>query len=106
MFFGALARTNVTEALDFSRRYPEWTRQQLFERLVASVLEQPDKLGARGKELVSAALTGEEESWFQEYLRRGEGKKSKGASMLLRMRGVVTGRLSSTAALENLAGYP
>ncbi|KAK3485276.1 nuclear pore complex assembly-domain-containing protein [Neurospora hispaniola] len=106
LLFGALARTNVTEALDFSRRYPEWTRQQLFERLVASILEQPDKLGARGKELVSAALTGEEESWFQEYLRHGEGRKSKGANVLLRMRGVVTGRLSSTAAMENLAGYP
>ncbi|KAK3347457.1 nuclear pore complex assembly-domain-containing protein [Neurospora tetraspora] len=105
LLFGALARTNVTEALDFSRRYPEWTRQQLFERLVASILEQPEKLGARGKELVSAALTGEEESWFQDYLRRGEGRKSKGTSVLLRMRGVVTGRLSSTAALENLAGH-
>ncbi|KAL0468603.1 nuclear pore complex assembly domain-containing protein [Neurospora intermedia] len=106
LLFGALARTNVTEALDFSRRYPEWTRQQLFERLVASILEQPDKLGARGKELVSAALTDEEESWFQEYLRHGEGRKSKGANVLLRMRGVVTGRLSSTTAMENLAGYP
>ncbi|KAK3952356.1 nuclear pore complex assembly-domain-containing protein [Pseudoneurospora amorphoporcata] len=104
LLFGALARTNVTEALDFSRRYPEWTRQQLFEKLLASILEQPEKLGARGKEFVSAALTAEEESWFQEYLRRGEGRKSKGSGVLLRMRGVVTGRLSSIAALENLLG--
>ncbi|KAA8628810.1 hypothetical protein SMACR_05933 [Sordaria macrospora] len=106
LLFGALARTNVIEALDFSRRYPEWIRQQLFEKLVASILEQPEKLGARGKELVSASLTGEEESWFQEFLRRGEVRKTKGASVLLKMRGVVTGRLSSTAALEHLAGFP
>lgn len=105
LLFGALARTNVTAALEFSRRYPGWTRQQLFERLLDSILEQPEKLGAKGKELVSSALTGEEESWFEEYLRQGEGRESKGTSVLLRMRGVVTGRLSSIAALENLAGF-
>ena len=72
---------------------------------MASVLEQPDKLGVRGKELVSAALTGEEENWFYGYLRTGEGMKSKGASVLLKMRGVVTGRLNNVAALEHLAGF-
>ncbi|KAK3388522.1 nuclear pore complex assembly-domain-containing protein [Sordaria brevicollis] len=105
LLFGALARTNITAALDFSRKYPEWTRQQMFERLLASILEQPEKLGPHGRELVSAALTGEEEGWFEEYLRRGKGKRNKGASVLLRMRGVVTGRLSNVGVLESLAGY-
>ncbi|KAL2137111.1 hypothetical protein VTI74DRAFT_8743 [Chaetomium olivicolor] len=92
MLFGALARTSVTEALYFSRTYPEHARQQLFERLVASVLEHPQAVGARGKELVSLPLTGAEEKWFQEYVVLGEGKKSKNAKAVAQMRQVVTGR--------------
>jgi hypothetical protein len=92
LLFGALARTSVTEALYFSRTYPEHTRQQLFEKLVASVLEHPEAVGARGKELVSLPLTGAEEKWFQEYVAVGEGRKNKNAKGVAQMRQVVTGR--------------
>ncbi|GAB1317585.1 hypothetical protein MFIFM68171_07795 [Madurella fahalii] len=92
LLFGALARTSVTGAFHFSRTYPDHARQQLFEKLVASVLEHPDAVGVRGKELVSLPLTGTEEKWFQEYLAVGEGRKSKNAKPVAQMRQVVTGR--------------
>lgn len=92
LLFGALARTSVTEALYFSRAYPEHARQQLFEKLVASVLDHPEALGARGKELVSLPLTGAEEKWFHEYIAAGEGRKSKNAKPVAHMRQLVTGR--------------
>ncbi|KAJ4292967.1 hypothetical protein N0V88_005631 [Collariella sp. IMI 366227] len=91
LLFGALARTSVTEALYFSRTYPEFARQQLFERLVGSVLEHPEAAGARGRELVSLPLTGAEEKWFQEYVAVGEGRKSKNAKAVAQMRQLVTG---------------
>jgi hypothetical protein len=92
LLFGALARTSVASALRFSRTYPEHARQQLFEKLVASVLEHPQAAGARGKELVSLPLDGAEERWFQEYVGSGEGRKSKNAKAVAQMRQVVTGR--------------
>ncbi|KAL2143486.1 hypothetical protein VTI28DRAFT_10407 [Corynascus sepedonium] len=92
LLFGALARTSVAEALRFSRRFPEHARQQLFERLVASVLEHPDAAGARGRELVSLPLAGVEEKWFHDYITGGDGRKSKNAKALAQMRQLVTGR--------------
>ncbi|KAK3898682.1 hypothetical protein C8A05DRAFT_37728 [Staphylotrichum tortipilum] len=104
LLFAALARTRVTEALYFSRAYPEHPRRLLFERLVASVLDQSGDLVAsssaaagagssRGKELVSLPLTADEERWFEEYLAvGGEGAKSKNARGLAQMRLLVTGQ--------------
>ncbi len=109
LLFGALARTNVTEALHFARAYPEHTQQLLFERLVASVL-QADSAAVRAKELVSLPLSGAEEKWLQEYLTVGEGKKSKNARLVVQMRQVVTGRhrgpvsASSFGSLGSLRG--
>ena len=93
LLFGALARTSVTEALYFARAHPPPARRLLFERLVASVLEHPEAVGARGKELVSLPLTAAEEQWFQEYVAGGgEGRKSKNAKAVAQMRQIVTGR--------------
>ncbi|KAK0749865.1 nuclear pore complex assembly-domain-containing protein [Schizothecium vesticola] len=93
LLFGALARTSVVEALYFSRAHPASARRQLFERLVASVLESTEGgVGRRGKELVSAPLTGDEERWLHEFLAVGEGRKSKNARVVAQMRTVVTGR--------------
>ncbi|KAK1757265.1 protein ELYS [Echria macrotheca] len=103
LLFSALARTSVAEALHFSRRYPEHTRQQLFERLVASVLDYTEKVAQRGKELASLPLSGDEEKWLQEYLAVGEGKKSKNARLVAQMRQIVTGRNVSHVALSGLA---
>jgi hypothetical protein len=92
LLFGALARTSVTEALYFSRRQPDHARQQLFERLVATVLDRPETVGARAKELVSQPLMADEEKWLHDYLTAGDGKKSKSARLLTQMREIVTGR--------------
>lgn len=104
LLFGALARTSVAEALYFSRAYPAHTRQQLFEKLVASVLEHPEAAGARGKELVSLPLTGAEEKWFQEYVTGSEGKKSKNAKAVAQMRQLVTGRQRGPIPAGGLGG--
>lgn len=104
LLFGAVARTSVTEALYFSRTFPEHTRQQLFEKLVASVLEHPQAAGARGKELVSLPLSGAEEKWLQEYMTSGEGRKSKSAKAVAQMRQVVTGRHRGPIPVVGLGG--
>lgn len=106
LLFGALARTSVTEALYFSRRHPERARQLLFERLVASVLEHPEAVGARGRELVSLPLTGAEEKWFHDFVTAGDGRKSKNARPLAQMRQVVTGRARGPVPAAALAGQP
>ncbi|KAK4131436.1 hypothetical protein BT67DRAFT_155632 [Trichocladium antarcticum] len=92
LLFGAVARTSVTEALYLSRTHPAPARQQLFERLVAAVLEHPQAAGPRGKELVGLPLTGAEEEWFQDFVAVGEGRKSKNAKAVAQMRRLVTGR--------------
>ncbi len=104
LLFGALARTSVTEALYFSRTHPEHTRQQLFAKLVASVLEHPEAVGARGKELVSLPLTAAEEKWFQEYVAGSEGRKSKNAKAVVQMRQLVTGRQRGPIPVAGLGG--
>lgn len=92
LLFGALVRTSITEALFFSRKYPEHTRQLLFEKLVSSVLEEQSLGGARSKELVGLPLDGFEETLFQEYLTNGEGSKLKLAASTVETRQIITGR--------------
>ncbi|KAL2163437.1 hypothetical protein VTH06DRAFT_5494 [Thermothelomyces fergusii] len=111
LLFGALARTSVPEALYFSRRFPDHTRQQLFERLVASVLDHPGAAttnttttaaaaaattaATRARELASLPLTAAEERWFRDYLAVGDGRKSKNAKAVAQMRQLVTGRIAA-----------
>lgn len=91
LLFFALSRTSITEALYFSRKYPESTRRLLFEKLVFGVADgQGD--GARLKELVGLPLDGVEEGWFSEYLTTGDGRKLRAAANALETRLVVTGR--------------
>ena len=104
--FAALARTSVTDALAFSRTYPDHgARQLLFERLVASVLEEhgsgqvAGRSASRAKELVSLPLTGVEEKWLNDYLSTGEGRKSRSAKAVVQMRQVVTGRQKELGAV-------
>ena len=93
----------MTEALYFTRAgYPDTARQQLFERLVASVLDHPDVVGPRGKELVSLSLSGDEEKWLHDYLTVGDGRKSKNARLVMQMRQIVTGRNRGSGALHGL----
>ncbi|KAK0673636.1 nuclear pore complex assembly-domain-containing protein [Cercophora samala] len=94
LLFGALARTSVTEALYFTRKWPEVTRRGLFERLVGSVIDGGENVGTRGKELVSLPLEGREEEWFNEFVggRERGGRGGKSARAVRVMREVVTGR--------------
>lgn len=101
LLYGALARTSVSEALFFSRGYADHTRQQLFEKLVASVL---DDRGARGRELVGLPFDRAEETWFLAYLTTGDGRKSRNAQTALELRGVVTGRTSAKASGDPARG--
>jgi hypothetical protein len=92
LLFGALVSTNITEALFFSRKYPEHTRRLLFEKLVSSVLLEESLGGARSKELVGLPLDSFEETWFQEYLTNGEGSRLKLAASTVETRQIITGR--------------
>ncbi|KAK0721449.1 nuclear pore complex assembly-domain-containing protein [Apiosordaria backusii] len=78
LLFGALARTSVTEALYFSRKWPEQARRGLFERLVGSVVDNGGEgVGGRARELVSLPLEGVEEEWFNEFVG-GREKNNQG----------------------------
>lgn len=46
----------------------------------------------RATELVSLPLDGAEETWFEDYLTTGDGKKLRNAKDTVLMRRVVTGR--------------
>lgn len=106
LFFGALAQTSITEALAFSRTFPQHTQHQLFEQLLASVIADPRSASTRGKELASLSLTGTEEKWFHEYLASGDRRKSKNAKMILQVRQIVTGRDRKSTAFESLIPVP
>jgi hypothetical protein len=66
------------------------------------VLDYPEEVGPRGKELASLPLAASEEKWLQEYLV-GEGKKSKNARLVAQMRQIITGRNIAPVALNGLA---
>lgn len=102
LLFGALVSTNITEALFFSRKYPEHTRRLLFEKLVSSVLLEEGLGGARSKELVGLQLDSFEETWFQEYLTNGDGSKLKLAASTLETRQIITGRHRGQVRIRGL----
>jgi hypothetical protein len=95
LLFAAMAHTSITQALQYSRTFPEHTRQLLFQKLVTSVLDCPagEETAERAVELISLALDDNEEKWFEEYLS-GDGSKFKKAKDTLLMRRVATGRYS------------
>ncbi len=59
-----------------------------------------EKLAARGIELVNLPFTQEEESWFEEYLTKGEGRGLKRAKDTLMMRRIGTGKFTEALALD------
>ncbi|OAA65245.1 hypothetical protein SPI_02032 [Niveomyces insectorum RCEF 264] len=94
LLFGAIARTDVTEALYFTRKLPAPARQQLFEQLVVSVLKDTGghlDAASRAAELVSLPLHSDEEAWLRAFLAAGEGRKLKKAKDTLLMRKIVCG---------------
>ncbi|KAI1499107.1 nuclear pore complex assembly-domain-containing protein [Biscogniauxia marginata] len=96
LLFEALARSNVTEAFDFSRSHADFMRRRLFQKLVFSVLDsaRDDESAERAFELTSLPFDAEEETWFTECLESGEAKRLNVAKDTLLMRRIATGNAS------------
>ncbi|KAK2590569.1 hypothetical protein QQS21_011751 [Conoideocrella luteorostrata] len=94
MLFDAMARTNVTEALLYSRTYPQHAREQLFRRWVSTVLDtrSGEDLSSRTSELAFTPLDSLEEAWFEEYLTVGEGRNLRKAKDTLLIRKIACDR--------------
>ncbi|CAG7958356.1 unnamed protein product [Penicillium salamii] len=106
-FFEALARSNVTEAFYFTRKYDEEHRQELFEQLVEFVHKaSPGQTRSRRAiELVGLPLDEDEEQWFEDVLLRGNASTLPGSKDTVMMRRLATGRLEEiTPELESLGG--
>lgn len=103
--FLMLCRTSVTEAFFFSRSQGELNQQGLFERLIGFILTQSqgDIRASRSAEFVTLPLNEDEESWLEDYLRAGDGKRSQGATDTLVMRAMMTGRLSSIQSQSEIS---
>ncbi|KAG5973975.1 hypothetical protein E4U55_000151 [Claviceps digitariae] len=99
LLFDAMARTNVTEALLYSRTHPQHAREQLFRRWVSSVLEnsREEDLPRRTSELAFMPFDALEEAWFEEYLTAGEGRNLKRAKDTLLIRKVACDRFDEVS---------
>ena len=95
LLFDAMARTNVTEALLYSRTYPSHTRLQLFRKWIAAALDATgDDLASRTSELAFMPFDKAEEEWFEEYLTVGEGRALKKAKDTLLIRKIACDRFT------------
>ncbi|KAG5992372.1 hypothetical protein E4U43_003799, partial [Claviceps pusilla] len=94
LLFDAMARTNVTEALLYSRTHPQHAREQLFRRWASSVLDngRGEDLSRRTSELTFMPFDSLEETWFEQYLTAGEGRNLKRAKDTLLIRKVACDR--------------
>lgn len=87
-----MAYSNITEALLFSRTFPEYTREALFRRLVTAALDE--KAPAEAGELASLSFEVEEEAWFEDFLTHGDGKALWRAKDTLLIRKIVGDRFA------------
>lgn len=103
LLFGAMASTSLSQALHYSRTFPEHTREALFRRLVTSALEAPpgDEAADKAVELVSLPMDGAEEGWFEGFLT-GEGSGIRKGKDALVMRRIVMGRFDEAVAERGL----
>ncbi|KAH0492799.1 hypothetical protein TgHK011_007732 [Trichoderma gracile] len=89
LIFGAIAQTNVTEALLYSRTFPEHAREQLFRQMVAETLGNKSD---QADELAFLPFDSVEEAWFEEYLSTGDGRNLKKAKDTLLVRKIASDR--------------
>ncbi|KAF5241955.1 hypothetical protein FANTH_8915 [Fusarium anthophilum] len=102
LLFGAMAKTNISEALFYSRTRSPHTRELLFRQLVASVLDSPhDELSERASQLTCLPFDKSEEAWFEEYLLHGNGKTHKKAKDTLVMRKIACDQFSDVAKIRH-----
>jgi hypothetical protein len=102
-----LARSNVTEAFYFSRKYDEELRRDFFEQLVEFVHKSSpgQTRSKRAMELVGLPLDETEEQWFEYALLQGNASTLSGAKDTAMMRRLATGRVGDVAPeLESLGG--
>jgi hypothetical protein len=88
LLFDAMTRTNVTEALLYSRTFPDNARELLFSRMISTVL-QADKRedpANQASEVAFLPLDATEDRWLEEYLTTGEGRTLKKAKDMLLVR--------------------
>ncbi|KAG6296626.1 hypothetical protein E4U46_001917 [Claviceps purpurea] len=107
LLFDAMAKTNVTEALMYSRAQPQHTREQLFRRWVSAVLDGSrtgEDLSSRASELAFIPLDASEERWFEEYLTAGEGRHLKGAKDTLLIRKIACDRFDDIGRFRSSGG--
>lgn len=103
LLFEALASTSLTEALLFSRTYPESTRETLFRRLVKISLDEK-KAPDSTEELAFLPLEPCEEAWFDEFLTTGEGRSLRKAKDTLLIRKIANSRFTD-AGKHKSTGY-
>lgn len=99
LLFDAMARTNTTEALLFSRTQPDYIREVLFGRLISVALgdKQAD---SRAELLAFLPFEGEEEAWFEEHLLHGEGRNLRRAKDTLLIRKIAGDKFSEIAHIK------
>ncbi|ESZ96648.1 hypothetical protein SBOR_2958 [Sclerotinia borealis F-4128] len=104
--FSAIARTSVTEAFYFSRGQSQYMQRHLFELLIAAVLKNSpqETIADRSVELVNLPFSPEEETWFEDYLLRGEGRAIRKGRDTIMMRRIGTGKFSETLLLKGIGG--
>ncbi|KAF5977742.1 nuclear pore complex assembly [Fusarium coicis] len=102
LLFGAMAKTNISEALFYSRTRSPHTREMLFRQLIASVLDSPhDELSERASQLTFLPFDKSEEAWFEECLLHGNGKTHKKAKDTLVMRKIACDQFSDVTKIRH-----
>ncbi|KAF4466346.1 ELYS-domaining containing [Fusarium albosuccineum] len=102
LLFDAMAHTNVSEALFYSRTHPLHTRELLFRQLVAAVLDgRSEDFSERASELAFLPFEPVEEGWFEEYLLNGNGKNHKKAKDTLLIRKIACDQFSEVSKIRH-----
>ncbi|KAF4453301.1 nuclear pore complex assembly protein [Fusarium austroafricanum] len=102
LLFDAMANTNISEALFYSRTHPHNTRELLFRQLIAVVLNSSnEELSERAGQLAFLPFDKSEETWFEEYLLHGNGKNHKKAKDTLVMRKIASDQFSEVAKIRH-----
>lgn len=95
LLFRAMAHTDISEALLFSRTQPDHTRELLFQQLVTVALENRSDVDGQpnqSSELAFLPFDTMEERWFDEYLSTGEGRSLKKAKDTILIRKIACDR--------------
>ncbi|KAH6653111.1 nuclear pore complex assembly-domain-containing protein [Truncatella angustata] len=106
LLFEALVRSDVGEALRFSRTKPDAHREGLFRRLIVGVLDgsRDEDSAERAGELASLPFQEQEEEWFRDCLSSSEGKRLRVSKDTLLMRRIALGEPVSIAGEKGTWG--